>query len=71
MCALFMSGVFCPTVNSRSSSSSKYDPDILKAEIATAKSRVRFPSLLRKQRPFLFIYLKLIFLVQKKMGDMY
>lgn len=29
-----------PTVNSRSSSSSKYDPDILKAEIATAKSRV-------------------------------
>lgn len=31
---------FAPTVNSRSSSSSKYDPDILKAEIATAKSRV-------------------------------
>uniref|UniRef100_A0A8C9WVZ2 WW and C2 domain containing 1 n=1 Tax=Sander lucioperca TaxID=283035 RepID=A0A8C9WVZ2_SANLU len=29
------------SLNSRSSSSSKYDPDILKAEIATAKSRVR------------------------------
>lgn len=29
-----------PAVNSRSSSSSKYDPDILKAEIATSKSRV-------------------------------
>lgn len=29
-------------VNSRSSSSSKYDPDILKAEIATSKSRVSF-----------------------------
>uniref|UniRef100_A0A674P6G3 WW and C2 domain containing 1 n=1 Tax=Takifugu rubripes TaxID=31033 RepID=A0A674P6G3_TAKRU len=28
------------SLNSRSSSSSKYDPDILKAEIATAKSRV-------------------------------
>uniref|UniRef100_A0AAQ5XAZ4 Protein kibra n=1 Tax=Amphiprion ocellaris TaxID=80972 RepID=A0AAQ5XAZ4_AMPOC len=29
------------SLNSRSSSSSKYDPEILKAEIATAKSRVR------------------------------
>uniref|UniRef100_A0A4W4GWA5 Protein kibra n=1 Tax=Electrophorus electricus TaxID=8005 RepID=A0A4W4GWA5_ELEEL len=29
------------SLNSRSSSSSKYDPDILKAEIVTAKSRVR------------------------------
>uniref|UniRef100_A0A3Q0ST20 WW and C2 domain containing 1 n=1 Tax=Amphilophus citrinellus TaxID=61819 RepID=A0A3Q0ST20_AMPCI len=29
------------TSNSRSSSSSKYDPEILKAEIATAKSRVK------------------------------
>uniref|UniRef100_A0A3B3ZI14 Uncharacterized protein n=1 Tax=Periophthalmus magnuspinnatus TaxID=409849 RepID=A0A3B3ZI14_9GOBI len=28
------------SLNSRSSTSSKYDPDILKAEIATAKSRV-------------------------------
>ncbi|XP_010794507.1 protein KIBRA-like [Notothenia coriiceps] len=28
------------SLNSRSSSSSKYDPDILKAEISTAKSRV-------------------------------
>uniref|UniRef100_A0A3Q4BLF9 Uncharacterized protein n=1 Tax=Mola mola TaxID=94237 RepID=A0A3Q4BLF9_MOLML len=28
------------SLNSRSSSSSKYDPDILKAEITTAKSRV-------------------------------
>lgn len=29
------------SLNSRSSTSSKYDPDILKAEIATAKSRVK------------------------------
>uniref|UniRef100_A0A3Q2YS21 Uncharacterized protein n=1 Tax=Hippocampus comes TaxID=109280 RepID=A0A3Q2YS21_HIPCM len=29
------------SLNSRTSTSSKYDPDILKAEIATAKSRVR------------------------------
>uniref|UniRef100_A0A673CBC8 Uncharacterized protein n=1 Tax=Sphaeramia orbicularis TaxID=375764 RepID=A0A673CBC8_9TELE len=34
------------SLNSRSSSSSKYDPDILKAEIATAKSRVSFLFLL-------------------------
>uniref|UniRef100_A0A672QV60 WW and C2 domain containing 1 n=1 Tax=Sinocyclocheilus grahami TaxID=75366 RepID=A0A672QV60_SINGR len=32
------------SLNSRSSSSSKYDPDILKAEIVTAKSRVRMSS---------------------------
>uniref|UniRef100_A0AAR2JPE6 Protein kibra n=1 Tax=Pygocentrus nattereri TaxID=42514 RepID=A0AAR2JPE6_PYGNA len=31
------------SLNSRSSSSSKYDPEILKAEIVTAKSRVRNP----------------------------
>lgn len=36
--------VFISSVNSRSSSSSKYDPEILKAEIATAKSRVRASS---------------------------
>lgn len=33
--------VISHAVNSRSSSSSKYDPEILKAEIVTAKSRVR------------------------------
>uniref|UniRef100_I3KHT5 WW and C2 domain containing 1 n=1 Tax=Oreochromis niloticus TaxID=8128 RepID=I3KHT5_ORENI len=36
------------SLNSRSSSSSKYDPDILKAEIATAKSRVRPPPIDQK-----------------------
>ena len=39
--SLSFSYLVFPAVNSRSSSSSKYDPDILKAEIATAKSRVR------------------------------
>lgn len=42
---------FAPTVNSRSSSSSKYDPDILKAEIATAKSRVGPRSMGQFDRP--------------------
>lgn len=37
--------VISHAVNSRSSSSSKYDPEILKAEIVTAKSRVRNSSI--------------------------
>lgn len=43
--------VISHAVNSRSSSSSKYDPEILKAEIVTAKSRVRNSP----ARPFLLI----------------
>lgn len=43
-CTLVYFRTFSPflIVVSSSSSSSKYDPEILKAEIATTKSRVRF-----------------------------
>ena len=37
-------------VNSRSSSSSRYDPEILKAEIITAKSRVRDDKCINRNR---------------------
>uniref|UniRef100_A0A673LNW8 Uncharacterized protein n=1 Tax=Sinocyclocheilus rhinocerous TaxID=307959 RepID=A0A673LNW8_9TELE len=37
------------SLNSRSSSSSKYDPEILKAEIVTAKSRVILSCLCKTQ----------------------